>query len=207
MLSFSIGSYSAAGVASARLRIWEAGFCRKRAKPPIVVDEPMFRWQTPAPTPNARLTPMTKGRPAQLKLFNLMLAAAMLVGTAAGVRAATATWDPNTEPDLAGYKLSYGYAIGRAYCRSRCGRGHYLPVQSSPRRYYVVVQAYNSAGDLSDKSAEVVVDITSSGGTGPSVGVQPPSGNPPFSGQPPARRAGRGRQGRASHRPFRLVRW
>ncbi len=53
-----------------------------------------------------------------------------------------------------------------------------------PGRYYVVVQAYNSAGELSDKSAEEVVDVLPGG---PIAGVQPPFGNqPPVSNQPPA---------------------
>lgn len=127
----------------------------------------------------------------QLKLPTIILALAMVVVTAAGVRAATATWDPNTEPDLAGYKLSYGTQSGVHTVVLDVGRVTTYQFNPPPGRYYVVVQAYNNAGVLSDKSAEVVVDIPSSGGPivvgPPSGGVQPPFGSqPPVSNQPPA---------------------
>ncbi len=89
-----------------------------------------------------------------------MLALAIVVATAAGVGAATATWDPNTEPDIAGYKLSYGTQSGAHTVVVDVGM--VTTYQFNPpagRRYYVVVQAYNAAGQLSDKSAEVVIDI------------------------------------------------
>ena len=43
-----------------------------------------------------------------------ILVLAILLGTASTLHAATATaiWDPNTEPNLAGYKLSYGIQSG-----------------------------------------------------------------------------------------------
>src|SRR5688500_4629871 len=119
----------------------------------------------------------------QVKLPTILLALAMVVGTAAGVRAATATWDANTEADLAGYKLSYGTQSGVHTVVLDVGRVTTYQFFPPPGRYYVVVQAYNTAGDLSAKSAEVVVVIPTST-TPPAPGPgQPPAPGP---GQPPA---------------------
>ena len=41
-------------------------------------------------------------------VLQVVCAIAIVAGTAAGALGATATWDRNTEPDVAGYKLSYG---------------------------------------------------------------------------------------------------
>ena len=139
---------------------------------------------------------MTNMQPRNL--FRIALTFAMIVGTAAVVRAATATWDPNTEPDLAGYKLSYGTQSGQHPNVIDVGKVTTYPFNPPPGRYYVVVQAYNTSGELSDKSAEVVVDIAGAnqqplpppiGSQPPPVGNQPPpSGGPPTSapGPPPA---------------------
>src|SRR5688572_5886082 len=120
---------------------------------------------------------MVKGRQAPLKVSTLVLAFAMVVGTAASVRAATATWNPNTEPDLAGYKLSYGTQSGVHTVVFDVGKVTSYPFNPPPGgRYYVVVQAYNTAGELSEKSAEVVVDIP--------LTSEPPAVS--YSNQPPA---------------------
>src|SRR5688500_15988646 len=136
----------------------------------------------------------------QLKLPTVLLAVAMVVATAAGVHAATASWDANTEPDLAGYKLSYGTQSGVHTVVIDVGK--VTTYQFNPpggRRYYVVVQAYNTAGELSAKSSEVVVDIPGSSQPGiPAPGqppapppTQPPGGGggglpaPPGGGSPP----------------------
>lgn len=93
-------------------------------------------------------------------MSRLVCALAMVVGTAAGVGAATATWDANTEPGVTGYKLSYGTESGAHTVVLDVGNVTTCQFHPPPgRRYYVVVQAYNAAGQLSDKSAEVVIDI------------------------------------------------
>ena len=141
---------------------------------------------------------MATVRQAHRRLFTIALAVAMVVGTAAVVRGATASWDPNTEPDLAGYVLSYGTQPG--VHTVVIDVGNVTTYQFNPpagRRYYVVVQAYNTAGDLSAKSAEVMVDIPAAPGVPtppPSSGPNPtppaaPNPNPPPSavpGPPPA---------------------
>lgn len=93
-------------------------------------------------------------------ISRLVSAVAMVVGTAAGVGAATATWDASTEPGVAGYKLSYGTQSGAHTVVLDVGKvTTYQFHPPAGRRYYVVVQAYNAAGQLSDKSAEVIIDV------------------------------------------------
>ena len=95
-----------------------------------------------------------------MKLSTTVFALAIVAGTASAVGAATASWDPNTEPDVAGYKLSYGTEPGVHTVVLDVGNVTTYQFNPPPgRRYYVVVQAYNTAGELSDKSDEVSVDI------------------------------------------------
>jgi len=103
----------------------------------------------------------------------LACALAIVVATASGVDAAIATWDANTEPDVAGYRLSYGTQSGVHTVVINVGK--VTTYQFNPpagNRYYVVVQAYNTAGQLSGKSAEVIIDI-------PSAAAPPPTGSTP----------------------------
>ena len=128
---------------------------------------------------------MTNARQAQLKWFRIVLALAMVVGTAAGVSAATATWDPNTETDLAGYKLSYGTQPGVHTVVVDVGKVTTYQFNPPPgRRYYVVVQAYNTAGELSAKSTEVVVDIPGTTQPGVPSPTQPGAPGPTQPGAP-----------------------
>ena len=97
---------------------------------------------------------------AQRQLPTLWLVLALVAGTATGARAATASWDPNTEPDLAGYKLSYGTQPGIHTVTIDVGRvTTYTFNPPAGTRYYVVVQAYSTTGALSAKSAEVTLDV------------------------------------------------
>src|SRR5690242_15650817 len=79
---------------------------------------------------------------------------------AAAANAATASWDPNSEPDVVGYKLSYGTQPGVHTVTIDVGNvTTYKFYPPAGKLYYVVVQAYNAAGDVSAKSAEAVIDI------------------------------------------------
>ena len=111
-----------------------------------------------------------------MKLSTAMIALAIVAGTASAAGAATASWDPNPEPDVAGYKLSYGTQPDVHSVVLDVGNVTTYHFDLAPGRYYVVVQAYNTAGELSEKSAEVVVDIPM---------TNPPSAVP-YSNQPPA---------------------
>jgi hypothetical protein len=92
--------------------------------------------------------------------LRLALSLAIVTGAASITNAATATWDPNPEPDVTGYKLSYGTEPGVHTTTIDVGKVTTYQFFPPPgRRYYVVVQAYNAAGELSAKSAEVFVDI------------------------------------------------
>ncbi len=102
---------------------------------------------------------MTNARQAQLKVCSMMFALAMVAATATAVRAATASWDPNTEPDLAGYKLSYGTQPGVYTVVLDVGNVTTYTLNLPAGLYYVVVQAYNTAGKLSVKSAEVTLNV------------------------------------------------
>lgn len=108
---------------------------------------------------------------AQRVLLRLAMAIA-IVTSASAVDAATASWDRNSEPDVVGYKLSYGTEPGVHTTSIDVGNVTTYQFFPTPgQRYYVVVQAYNAAGELSDKSAEVSIDL-------------PLSNNPPALTQP-----------------------
>ena len=95
-----------------------------------------------------------------LKFSAIALALAIFSLTATAASAATASWDPNSEPDLAGYKLSYGTQPGVHTVVIDVGKVTTYTFNPAPgQRYYVVVQAYNTAGVLSEKSAEAVLDV------------------------------------------------
>jgi hypothetical protein len=49
---------------------------------------------------------------ARLCLWRIALALIVVASTVTGANAATASWDRNSEPDVAGYKLSYGTQSG-----------------------------------------------------------------------------------------------
>ena len=66
-------------------------------------------------------------------------------------------WDPNTEPDLAGYKLYYGLG-SRVYTKVvDVGDQTSYTVGSldAGKTYYFAVTAYNTSGYISDYSNEV----------------------------------------------------
>jgi hypothetical protein len=84
----------------------------------------------------------------------------ILVGISAAAEAATVTlaWDPNSEPDIAGYKLSYGTTSGQYTTTIDVGHvtTRTLTNLAGGVTYYFVLQAYNAAG-TSPYSNEVSV--------------------------------------------------
>ena len=100
---------------------------------------------------------------AQQVVLRMAAALALLASGPSVVDAATASWDPNPEPDVVGYRLSYGTESG--VHPVTIDVGNVTTYQFSPppgHVYYVVVQAYNTAGELSGKSAEAIIDVRSS---------------------------------------------
>jgi len=94
--------------------------------------------------------------------ISVLFSIAFFLGTAPALQAATATasWDPNPEPDIAGYKLSYGTAPGTYTTTIDVGNVTTWPLTlSDGQRYYFIVQAYNASGVTSAPSAEVIYDV------------------------------------------------
>lgn len=74
--------------------------------------------------------------------------------------AATATWDPNPEPDVLGYVLAYGTESGVYTTEINVGNVLSYEFFSPPGyRYYLVVRAYSAMG-VGPNSNEVVLDLT-----------------------------------------------
>jgi hypothetical protein len=76
----------------------------------------------------------------------------------------TAVWASNTEPDIAGYTLSYGTQSGTYTTSIDVGNvtSRVLDLPAG-HRYYFVVQAYNTSAQISARSApEAIIDLTGS---------------------------------------------
>ena len=73
----------------------------------------------------------------------------------------TITWDPNTESDLAGYKVYYGTSSGNYSANEDAGNQthHTLSNLVSGQTYYISITAYNTSGNESDKSVEVIYTV------------------------------------------------
>jgi hypothetical protein len=89
-------------------------------------------------------------------VFSFLLAA-ILFSVMARAETVTLAWDPNAEPDLAGYRLHYGTA-SRSYTQSVDAGNvtqHLINNLSAGQTYYFAATAYNTAGNESGYSAEV----------------------------------------------------
>jgi hypothetical protein len=128
--------------------------------------------------------------PSAIRRFLRRLALGLLlVGMASEARAGDVSlaWDPNTEPDLAGYVVLIGTASG-VYTQSRevSAATAYATVAGLPGgvTYYFAVRAFNAAGLQSGLSNEVIVTLP--GGTSPVpapvVSGLSPSGGPTTGG-------------------------
>ncbi len=99
----------------------------------------------------------------------LLSALALIFGAVLSAGEVTLAWDPNSEPDLAGYKLYYGLESGQYDEIIDVGNvtTTTVPGLDAGLTYYFVVTAYNAAGLESDPSNEVsytVPDETSPSG-------------------------------------------
>ena len=89
----------------------------------------------------------------------MLLLRASLVSGAAGT--VTLAWDPNTEPNLAGYNLYYGRTSGSYAHRIPLGieTTHTVSNLAPGTLYYFVVTAVNMAGLESEPSNEIIVKV------------------------------------------------
>jgi hypothetical protein len=79
------------------------------------------------------------------------------------VTQATLEWDPNNEPDLAGYKLYYGLASGSYETTIDVGNQTTYTITDLDvgEIYYIAATAYNTSGLESGYSNEVILDTSS----------------------------------------------
>ena len=92
----------------------------------------------------------------------------LLLLFASTVRAATVTlaWDPNPEPNIAGYIVSYGTSPGSYSTSADVGKVTTWSVSlSAGARYYFALQAYNTSGLRSGYSTEVSTNIVANAPT------------------------------------------
>src|SRR5262245_50974089 len=107
----------------------------------------------------------------------LLLGVGALLGavSTADAATATATWNANSEPDIAGYRLSYGQQSGTYTTVIDVGNVTTWTISNlnAGQRYYFAVQAYNTSAQLSAYSSEVIYDVPAA----PTItALTPPSG-------------------------------
>ena len=102
------------------------------------------------------------------RFCSVLFVLALVLGSASALHAATATWNPNPEPDIAGYILSYGTQPGVHPTSINVGNvtTWQLTTLTPGQTYYFVVQAYNTSALTSLPSTEVVF-------TAPVIGPPP----------------------------------
>jgi len=72
----------------------------------------------------------------------------------------TLAWDPNTETDLAGYKVHYGNAHRIYSAPIDVGNVTLFTIENlSAGTYYLALTAYDTSGNESDLSYEIVTDL------------------------------------------------
>jgi hypothetical protein len=94
-------------------------------------------------------------------LFTLTLLGCLCATVGAQLRSVSLAWDPNSEPDLAGYKLYYGTASGVYTHTNVLGLVTNTAVSglSEGVTYYFAVTAFNTSGLESDFSNEVSYQV------------------------------------------------
>ena len=93
-------------------------------------------------------------------IFIVTHAALLCIVTAAYAGQVTLGWEPNTEPDLAGYKIYYGN-YSRNYTRitdvkNKTATSYIITGLIEGQTYYFAATAYNTSGSESNYSAEVI---------------------------------------------------
>jgi Bacterial TSP3 repeat len=88
--------------------------------------------------------------------------ASLLLSSMASAAPVTLAWDAVSAPDLAGYKLYYGYASGQYSFNVKVGNHTTAPLSDldESKRYYIAVTAYDTSGNESGFSNEVIYDLS-----------------------------------------------
>jgi len=115
-----------------------------------------------------------------MKPFRLPLAILFLLlvhSTLLRAAALTIAWNPNSEPDIAGYRVQYGTSSGTYTNEVDAGNATLKTIANltSGIRYYFIVLAYNTAGEESAPSTEV----SAIAGTAPTPTPTPTPGGSP----------------------------
>ncbi|MGH8071286.1 MAG: malectin domain-containing carbohydrate-binding protein [Candidatus Entotheonellia bacterium] len=95
----------------------------------------------------------------KLWIFSLMF---LIFSTSAFATQVTLQWDPNTETDLAGYKVYYGYASRQYNVNVNAGKSTktILSGLDDVKIYYFAVTAYDTNGNESKYSNEVSYNLS-----------------------------------------------
>ena len=111
----------------------------------------------------------------RLKIPSLALLFLFLPLTPALAASALMTWAPNSEPDLAGYRIHYGTAPGSYATSADVGNvtSYTVPNLSPGTTYYLTVTAYDLSGNESTYATEVPLAIASTDTTAPTVTPPP----------------------------------
>ncbi len=120
------------------------------------------------------------GRPSPLVTLLLSLCVLLLGASApANAGAVRVAWDPNPEPDIAGYVLAWGAAAGTytdSVTVTAATSTHEVP-SLAPGTYYFAVRAFNGAGMYSGYSNQVVA-VVASPSPAPTVSTFSPASGP-----------------------------
>ena len=108
----------------------------------------------------AHSTVVRHGRVARLAT---LLAFGLLIGSASSVQAATASWNPNTEADLAGYVLHWGMTTHDYTSSIDVGNTTNWTLTLTPGQYYFALRAYHTSGTYSDFTTEVPFTVANDG--------------------------------------------
>ncbi|HEY9160374.1 MAG TPA: PKD domain-containing protein [Desulfomonilia bacterium] len=97
----------------------------------------------------------------KITILSLTLATAILFPISLIAASIEVSWNANTEPDLAGYKIYYGTQSGTYTSTVNTGKVTTMTIDNleTGKTYYVAMSAYDTSANESEKSAEVSVSI------------------------------------------------
>jgi chitinase len=111
----------------------------------------------------------------RLSVFGLLC---LFLSSSAFAGPVTLAWDAVSDPDLAGYRLYYGYASGSYSVTLGVGKATTAALSGldAGRTYYFAATAYDVYGDESDFSNEVSYVVPAADTTPPTVAITSPAG-------------------------------